>query len=158
MQARFEQLKAKKCIGKRLKMSLLNNKTAELWHSFMPLRKNVSNPVSSDLISLQIYNDTYFQQFNPNNEFEKWALVEVIDNSIIPEGFEKFDLEAGLYAVFHHKGSSTDNSIFEYIFTKWLPQSAYELDNRPHFELLGANYKNGSPDSEEEIWIPVKAK
>lgn len=158
MQPRFEQLKAKKCIGKRLTMSLLHNKTGQLWASFMPLRKNVSNPVSSDLISLQIFDDAYFQQFDPKKEFEKWALVEVIDNSIIPDGFEKFDLEAGLYAVFHHKGSSTDNSIFEYIFTKWLPQSAYELDNRPHFELLGANYKNGAPDSEEEIWIPVKAK
>jgi AraC family transcriptional regulator len=32
------------------------------------------------------------------------------------------------------------------------------LDNRPHFEILGEKYKQGSPDSEEEIWIPVKEK
>jgi len=32
------------------------------------------------------------------------------------------------------------------------------LDNRPHFEVLGEKYKNGDPESEEEIWIPVKEK
>jgi AraC family transcriptional regulator len=36
--------------------------------------------------------------------------------------------------------------------------SAYDLDNRPHFEILGEKYKNESPDSEEELWIPVKLK
>jgi len=39
-----------------------------------------------------------------------------------------------------------------------LPNSDYELDNRPHFEILGKKYKNNSADSEEEIWIPVKLK
>ena len=47
---------------------------------------------------------------------------------------------------------------FQYIFTNWLPNSEYELDNRPHFEILGDKYINGSADSEEEIWIPVKYK
>jgi AraC family transcriptional regulator len=34
----------------------------------------------------------------------------------------------------------------------------YFLDDRPHFEILGDKYKNGDPDSEEEIWIPIKQK
>jgi AraC family transcriptional regulator len=32
------------------------------------------------------------------------------------------------------------------------------LDNRPHFEILGEKYKQGSTDAEEEIWIPVSLK
>ena len=28
----------------------------------------------------------------------------------------------------------------------------------PHFEILGAQYKNNEPDSEEEIWIPIQLK
>ena len=58
--------------------------------------------------------------------------------------------------IFDHKGSSSDHSIFEYIFSKWLPASKYEVDDRPHFEVLGLNYKNNDPESEEEIWIPIK--
>ena len=38
------------------------------------------------------------------------------------------------------------------------PNSDYKPDDRPHFELLGAKYKNDDPDSEEEIWIPIKRK
>jgi len=45
-----------------------------------------------------------------------------------------------------------------YIMSQWLPNSKYILDHRPHFELLGAKYKNNSPDSEEEVWIPIKEK
>lgn len=61
-----------------------------------------------------------------------------------------------MYAVFDYKGSSDDGSVFKYIFNTWLPQSGYQLDNRPHFEVLGDKYRNSDPNSEEEIWIPIK--
>ncbi|WP_339791455.1 GyrI-like domain-containing protein [uncultured Imperialibacter sp.] len=48
--------------------------------------------------------------------------------------------------------------MFEYIFGTWLPASAYDLDDRPHFEVLGDNYKNNDPTSEEEIWIPIRPR
>jgi AraC family transcriptional regulator len=57
-----------------------------------------------------------------------------------------------------HRGASTDTSTFEYIFRVWLPASEYLLDDRPHFEILGAKYKDNDPESEEEIWIPVQKK
>ena len=69
---------------------------------------------------------------------------------------ESFLLKKGLYAVFNYKGLSSDNSIFQYIFSKWIPESNYLLDDRPHFEILGVKYKNNDPNSEEEIWIPIK--
>jgi AraC family transcriptional regulator len=64
-------------------------------------------------------------------------------------------LPGGLFAVFSHKGP--DSSIFQYIYTQWLPQSGYVLDNRPHFEKLPSGYIPGHPDSEEEIYIPIRA-
>ena len=67
-------------------------------------------------------------------------------------------LKGGLYAVFDYKGSSSNNSIFQYIFSEWLPNSEYLIDHRPHFEILGSKYKNNDPNSEEEIWIPIKEK
>jgi AraC family transcriptional regulator len=42
------------------------------------------------------------------------------------------------------------------MFREWLPASGYELDDRPHFEILGERYKNNDPDSEEELWFPVR--
>ena len=158
MQARIIRLKEKKLIGCSIKMNLINNKTAQLWRQFSPRIKEVNNRISEDKISMQVYDANYYQHFSPHNEFEKWATIEVNDWYNIPQGMQPFLLKEGLYAVFDYKGLSSDNSIFKYIFEVWLPNSAYIIDNRPHFEVLGEKYKNNDPESEEEIWIPVKKK
>jgi AraC family transcriptional regulator len=158
MTPRIEILSEKKLIGKRLQMSLANNKTKELWQSFMPRRKEIQNSIGTDLYSMQVYDPFYFNTFDPNNLFEKWATIEVTNFDTIPDEMETFTLPSGLYAVFFYKGSNTDTQIFQYIFGTWLPNSEYVLDNRPHFEILGEKYKNSNPNSEEEIWIPIKEK
>jgi AraC family transcriptional regulator len=114
--------------------------------------------VNAALLSLQVYESSYFTSFNPNNKFEKWAAIEVSDFGSVPEEIDSFTLTSGLYAVFKYKGLSTDDRIFQYIFMTWLPNSTYQLDSRPHFEILGERYKNNDPNSEEEIWIPVREK
>ena len=152
-------LDSKKLIGQRLTMSLTKNRTHELWRNFMPKRNQIHNKANNNFYSIQVYESSdYFQSFNPNTIFEKWAAIEVKDLDNIPEEMEFLNLEGGLYAVFFYKGLSNDPAIFQYIFTKWLPQSSYKLDNRPHFELLGEKYKNEDSNSEEEIWIPIKLK
>lgn len=103
-----------------------------------------------------IYSPTHFADFQPTNQFERWAAIEVSDYDQVPDGMETFDLPGGLYAVFDYKGSNSDPTIFQYIFGTWFPGSRYQLDDRPHFEVLGAKYKNNDPESEEEIWIPIK--
>lgn len=136
-------------------MSLTNNKTGQLWGKFGPKIKEIKNRVSQDKISMQIYDALYYHKFNPNNVFEKWAAVEVTSFENMDKEMQSFTLQEGLYAVFDYKGSSSDNSIFQYIFWKWLPNSPYLIDNRPHFELLNEKYTNNDPNSEEEIWIPI---
>ncbi|HEY8400159.1 MAG TPA: GyrI-like domain-containing protein [Cytophagaceae bacterium] len=155
---RIEIANEKILVGKRLSMSFADYKISELWKSFMPKRKEITNNLTNDLISLAIYHPSHFADFKPDNEFERWAAVEVADFDNVPEGMETFVLPGGLYAVFHYKGLSTDNSIFQYVLGTWLPASNYVLDDRPHFEVLGEKYKNNDPESEEEIWIPIKAK
>lgn len=157
MQARIETLIEKKIIGKRLKMTLAENKTTELWRSFMPRRKEVINILNNNLISMQVYSEAV-RLGDMNQVFEKWAGLEVADFDSVPDGMETFTLASGLYAVFHYKGLSTDTNVFRYIYGTWLSQSNYLLDDRPHFELLGDKYKNNDPESEEEIWIPIKPK
>jgi len=150
----------KKLIGMRIKMSLSDNMTFELWKGFMPRRKEIRNNLTNDLFSMQVYDKTYdFRNFDPEATFEKWAAIEVTDFDAIPEEMESYILSEGLYAVFNYKGAASQGAkMFQYIFGTWLPGSDFLLDNRPHFEILGEKYKNEDPDSEEEIWIPIKLK
>lgn len=158
IQPRIEILAEKKLIGISLSMSLANNKTGELWGSFMPKRSEIKNVVSNDKFSLQLFSTNHFKNFSPQNVFVKWAAVEVSNFDFIPEAMNSLLLSGGLYAIFDYKGSSQDASIFHYIYSEWLPNSNYILDNRPHFEVLGEKYKNNDSSSEEEIWIPVTEK
>jgi AraC family transcriptional regulator len=158
MNPRIENLAEKKLIGHSISMSLANNKTGQLWGQFVPRIQEIQNNVSNDKISMQIYPPLYHQQFSPHTTFEKWATVEVDNLDTIPEGMKSFVLKGGLYAVFDYKGSSSDHSIFQYIFSQWIPQSNYVVDDRPHFEVLGSKYRNNDPNSEEEIWIPIREK
>jgi AraC family transcriptional regulator len=147
----------KKLIGKRMTMTFSDNRTGELWRSFMTHKKEILNTLGGDLYSLQVYDPSMdFKEFDLNKPFEKWAAAEVSDFEGVPAGMETFTLPEGLYAVFHYKGAASSGAdAFRYIFGQWLPDSGYHLDIRPHFEILGEKYKNDDPDSEEEIWIPV---
>ena len=160
LEARIEELPRKTFVGKSLRMSLANNRTHQLWRSFMLDRDVVKSTVSTDLYSIQVYDKLlYFENFNPNTEFTKWAAIEVENHDLIPNDFLPFTIESGLYAVFVHKGAVSEfPKTFQFIFNTWLPKSHYKLDNRPHFELLGEKYKNNSPSSEEEVWIPIREK
>jgi AraC family transcriptional regulator len=160
MQPEIRILPEKQLIGLHLSMSLSDNKTGRLWQGFMPRRKEILNAAGPDLFSLQLYGPA-FDPASPDihASFEKWAAVEVTDLDRIPEDMELLTLPEGLYAVFHYKGSSAEGPrLFAYIYGTWLPGSGYELDDRPHFEILGPKYKNNDPESEEEIWIPIRPK
>lgn len=159
MVPRIETINEKKLVGKKLTMSYANYRVGELWSSFMPRRKEITNNLSNDLISLAIYKPNHFDHFIPTKEFERWASIEVNDFVNVPHEMETYVLSPGLYAVFHYKGSSAGiNGYFQNILTAWLPNSEYLLDDRPHFEILGEKYKNNDPSSEEEIWIPIKPR
>jgi AraC family transcriptional regulator len=157
LQPRIVTSTEKKLTGKKVRMSLQTNQTQELWRSFMPEKTKIKNRLSSELYSIRVY-DRPMDPSDLAQPFDKWAAAEVKSLDEVPEGMEPLILEGGLYAVFDYRGLNTDSSIFIYIFSRWLPNSDYELDERPQFEVLGAKYKNNDPDSEEEIWIPIKPK
>ena len=76
-------------------MNSVNNKTGERWKNFMQSRKEILNSLTTELVSLQVYPSSYFENFDPNNEFEKWATVEVRDFERIPSGMKSFILKEG---------------------------------------------------------------
>ena len=146
-----------KFIGKYLSFTYADYRAFELWSSFMPRRKEILNTIGSELYNIQINPDNF--DFNPNTPFVKWAVVEVSNFDFVPEGMETIEIKEGLYAVFNYKGDQSNAAaFFKAIYTEWLPTSGYELDSHPQFEILGEKYKNNDPNSEEEIWIPIKSK
>jgi len=160
MTPRIETIAEKKLIGKKLRMSFANDKTYELFHSFMPNKKYIENTVSTELFCLNVFQEKF--EFNESisfKEFEKWAAVEVTDFDKIPDGMEPYVLKGGVYAVFIYRGLPQDfSNTAMYIFGTWVPNSKYELDDREHFYLMGDKYKNNDPRSEEEVWIPIKPR
>jgi AraC family transcriptional regulator len=136
-------------------MSLQTFTPWTLWPRVMPRLAQIRNRSSQDLISLRNFNGipVFGPQANPN--FTYWGGVEVLEAN---KGFEHLEIPAGTYAVFHYKGLSSDSTIWRYIYSQWLPNSKWELDERPHFERLGSKYKNDDPTSEEDIYIPIRPK
>lgn len=159
MEPRLEQLVEKYLIGMKVRMSFANNMTGLLWQGFMPRRKAIKNGVSEALYSIEVYAPDFFNAFSPTADFDKWAAVEVSLVETVPEGMEVIAIPSGLYAVFIHKGPvSLGPKTYEYVLGTWLPNSAYILDSRPHFAVMGEKYKNNDPESEEELWFPIAPK
>lgn len=138
-----------------------DDQTQNLWKRFMIHRKDIAGRINQLYYAVQEYHGRLeINRFTLDTEFTIWAAVEVKDFDYIPEGMNTISIGGGSYAVFTHIGPiSTFNESIRYIFHKWLPMSAFELDEGPHFTIMGEKYKGGiQPDSEEEIYIPVKDK
>lgn len=159
MKPKITALPEKKLVGCKQNMNYATYNPVPLWQSFMPIKKEIVNTIGSDLFSVQQFPEGFWTAFNPETIFEKWAAVEVSAFENIPPNMHTLVIPGGWYAVFDYKGDGSDApAFFEAIFSEWIPNSAYVVDDRPHFEILGSKYKKGDPDSEEEVWIPVRLK
>ncbi|MBK0369060.1 GyrI-like domain-containing protein [Flavobacterium agrisoli] len=157
MEVRIEILPETNLVGQHKTMTFSDHNPFELWRNFMPIKATISNAINTDLYSVEVYPEDFFQNYSPNHPFEKWAAVAVTDLGTVPESMETITIPSSLYAVFTHIGpQAAAVKTYNWIFSEWLPQSSYELDHRPHFAIMGEKYKKDQPDSEEEIWIPIR--
>ena len=158
IEPRMETLGETRLVGKMARMSVTKDATAQLWREFMPLRHRVVGVADASFWSVEVYPDLgFFTNFDPEREFEKWAAVPVSTFDSLAEGLETLLIPAGLYAVFKYRGKASDvQRMYGWIYGTWIPNSGYTLDPRPHFARMGADYKPDHPESEEELWIPVR--
>jgi AraC family transcriptional regulator len=80
---RIATLAEKILVGKRTKMSFSDNRTFELWRSFMPRRKEIGNSIGADLYSVEVYPPLFWEKFSADTEFEKCAAVEVSGRGLV---------------------------------------------------------------------------
>ena len=129
------------------------HKIVALWKQFMPRKHELKTLVSEELIAMQIFN--LQKNGEPDEDFDIWACAEVEDFNTMPQNLKSFTIPSGKYAVFLHRGMNASLT-YQNIMTEWLPNSGYVIDDRPHFQVMGQTYKNGSPDSEEDFYVPIR--
>lgn len=142
--------------GMRQEMCYSQDKTMELWQRFGPQIKSISSKKNNLMYSVNIYpKDFHNHDIDPDKHFIKWAAIEV-NKKEAQQGLAFLEIESGKYAVFLHKGSADNfRPLMEFIFNEWIPTSEYELDQRPHFEVLRPGYIPNDPNAEEEVWVPI---
>ncbi|MFT3885638.1 MAG: GyrI-like domain-containing protein [Flavobacteriales bacterium] len=155
---RIELLPERTFVGLHTRASFATHRPEVLWRRFGPLRRGIANAIGTGRFSMAVYGPGFFDAFDPHRAFEQWATVEVADAAHVPEGMAVLRA-AGLYAVFIHRGPASDGPrTFRYIFGTWLPASRYEVDQRPHFEVMGPGYDPDAEEAEEALWIPVRER
>jgi len=61
---RIETISVKKLVGMSKKMSMLTDKTGELFRTFMPRKKEFSQLKNTNVLDLRVYEDDYFSTLN----------------------------------------------------------------------------------------------
>ena len=158
-QPEIKTIPEKIIIGLHEAMSLSDDKTMKLWRTFGPRKKEIVDASCLGSYSIQIYDERFMKgEFSPATLFDKWAGMEVKNTLEVPEGMEVLIIAAGTWAVFQYQGVTSEfYKMAQYIYQEWLPNSGYQLDNRPHFEYMAPDYLGAMhPEAREEVWIPIR--
>lgn len=147
--------------GMRGKTTLRDNTLPDLWQRFNTVAHMVPNPAPGArgigvCESCTTGNTLY--GMSDDIPFTEVAGIEVTSLNDLPAPFVGKQVKGGRYAVFTHKGSITRlPQTFEYIWGTWFLVTSEELDSREDFELYdGRFYGLDNPDSEMDIYIPIK--
>ncbi len=150
---------AKPIAGMYISTSPASSQALQIWQKFMPRRKELDGPEEDVYYSIQDYPSDYpWEAYDPTAQFTTWAVIEINDDSSIPDDFSATLIKGGLYAFFIHKGTAASIAkSMIYFHSQWLPKSGYFLDkSRMHFERLGKKFLGPeNPASEEEVYIPI---
>lgn len=145
-------LKEQKLYGLALDMSLVQNTTHQLFQDLMTIRSQKElHPIP--VFDIKIYPDNYFEAFNPNQIFTKWVAID-LTSTADQEQLHPIHLPAGKYAKFSNPYEFGNPQIYQDILQKWLPNSNFQLDNRPHFDVFLP--QKDRAHIKEEIYIPIK--
>ncbi|MEL6535285.1 MAG: GyrI-like domain-containing protein [Bacteroidota bacterium] len=128
----------------------------KLWQEFGPRRQEIGHQEGEE--SYSVMRHLGFGPPKETSNVERWAAVQVRHFNRIPQGLTAFDMPGGTYAKFYHRGPAKDfpETVAQF-HSQWLPESEFSIDDRPHFEIIPADYPGpDSPDAVEEVYIPIK--
>ena len=84
-----------------------------------------------------------------------WAAVRIREDRFQDNAEKYVSITAGLYAQFTIQGNEVPANLYQYIFTTWMSESPYQLDDRPHFDKLWPDPHQRGTVSKQVICIPI---
>jgi AraC family transcriptional regulator len=93
------------------------------------------------------------------NDFKYLACVVADEETPVPEGMKTWQVDHTTYAVFTHTGPvEMLGDTYKAIYSKWLPESGYDVVFTYDFELYDQDFMPGDDKSKMYIYIPIKGK
>lgn len=152
-------MSAKTLVGHRMMVTAATDNPVLLWRPFKMKLKEIGNVQTDRFYSVQTFEGEDLSRFDANTEFTKWAAVEVSEVGNIPEGMEVIRIPKGLYATLVHYGTAAEfQKTTDFIYRHWLPESKYDLDDRPHLTIMPSDHRPDDPNAAELVCVPVKPK
>lgn len=93
----------------------------------------------------------------PNDKCRYDACMTIPENTAVDGEIGLMDIPGGKYAVYHYEGTIGGlGEAYDRLYGEWLPQSGYQPENRPCYELYYSN-PDGHPERKFacDICIPV---
>ena len=151
------ELDAMDVVGMQTLFSMKCNLITILWERFALRMQEIRNVVRKD-VALEVSYDV--QGEADEQTFFVLAGLIVEDVGEIPEGMAHKHVPAHKYALFTHYGPiSLIYDTYNRIYNELLPRSAYDVDKEAcTIEWYDERFKMDSPDSEYDIYVPVKAR
>ncbi len=156
MEPRIVDLDALTLIGLPFYGDSSDGKFGQTWERFVE-----SEPLVTKRLNDKIYFGVEFfgPEVSRTNQWMYFAAIAVSDLEEIPDILFGKMLPAAKYAVFTVKGGVAKiNEVFQYAYKEWLPASGYEAAYPFDFERYDERYKGSVPDSEIDLYIPIKPK
>ncbi|AIQ15164.1 AraC family transcriptional regulator [Paenibacillus durus] len=160
---RIEDKEAFRIVGIKKRVPIIfhgvNPEISSMYESLTPewieTIKSLSNVQPSGLISAS----ANFSEGRMEERGELDHYIGAATTKDVPDGLEKLDVPASIWAVFTVVGSfpSALQEVWGRIYSEWFPTSDYELSEGPEI-LWNENKDVASPHFKSEVWIPVKKK
>lgn len=121
------------------------------WQRFLPHLNHVPGQIGRTAYGVCCNSDDA-------GSFDYVCGVEVKDFLRIPADWSRVRIPEQKYVVFSQRDHiSTIRSMWNTIWSEWLPTSDYELADAPNFERYGEDFNSATGMGGFEIWVPVKA-
>lgn len=93
-------------------------------------------------------------EMDSEGRFYYIACAQVDSFEDVPEGMDTKVVPKGRYLVYTYRGALKDlGEFYNDMFSKFIPTSGYEIDNRPQLELYDERFMS---NGEFDIYVPVK--
>ncbi len=147
-----------KLIGMEYFGNNANGEIPQLWGVFIPRSGEIKNAAPNGafygVCECKCEGEC---QCGNGGSFLYTAAREVTSLDAVPEGMISRTLPPAKYAVFTHRGPiATLNQTFEKIYTEWLAANNLVPNAAYGFEYYDERFKEDAPDSELDIYVPVK--